>query len=295
MKRKAAADADVPQAELARRQRQRELRELALKLRADGKVYKKGRKKHKPRRRVQVVVIPIVWQKKKAEAALVMDAAEAAVQALREAGVKADIDSTTELTPGQKMRAWEEKGVKLRVEVGPKEAEQGQVVLAKAKKPGEVADKRTVAAGEELCRLVRQELEAMGQPLQPPAAAQQAGGAAAAAGEPAAASGGKQEPAAGGKQQPPAQQQQQQQGSKGQQQQERQPRQQHESAEDVEGDFAGQFVQQGPSTGKKSQKKAERQQTVDDEVAAFAALAATDGDDGSCKKKRKKAPKVVVF
>lgn len=27
-------------------------------------------------------------------------------QALREAGVKADIDSTTELTPGQKMRAW---------------------------------------------------------------------------------------------------------------------------------------------------------------------------------------------
>lgn len=237
----------------------------------------------------------------------------------------------------------------------------------------QVADKRTVAAGEELCRLVRQELEAMGQPLQPPAAAQQAGGAAAAAGEPAAASGGKQEPAAGGKQQPPAQQQQQQQGSKGQQQQERQPRQQHESAEDVEGDFAGQFVQargqcdawrgpdgrsphwcacqpfdrggfedllsriclppsacritasrpplwhagtemlqrlsppippklppvralqQGPSTGKKSQKKAERQQTVDDEVAAFAALAATDGDDGSCKKKRKKAPKVVVF
>ncbi len=192
-------------------------------------MYKKGKKKHKPRRRVQVgfqspllplclmsiladgscwrgvppksvprccpeviapnctapvpqvVVIPIVWQKKKAEAALVMNAAEAAVkvrpeglvalcadvweqhavevasvqgacvgtqddslrpskqylptpqvctgqcalppalhgtsaplapactappQALREAGVKADIDSTTELTPGQKMRAW---------------------------------------------------------------------------------------------------------------------------------------------------------------------------------------------
>ncbi len=29
--------------------------------------------------------------------------------------------------------------MKLRVEVGPKEAEQGQVVLAKAKKPGEVS------------------------------------------------------------------------------------------------------------------------------------------------------------
>ncbi len=41
-KQKAAADSEVPQAELARRQRQRELRELALKLRAEGKVGRQG-------------------------------------------------------------------------------------------------------------------------------------------------------------------------------------------------------------------------------------------------------------
>ncbi|KAL4439734.1 hypothetical protein ABPG75_002735 [Micractinium tetrahymenae] len=273
---------EVSQAELARRQRQRELRELALKLRAEGKLYKKGKKKHKPRRRVQVVVIPIVWQKKKAEAALVMNAAEAAVQALREAGVKADIDSTTELTPGQKMRAWEEKGVKLRVEVGPKEAEQGRVVLARAKKPGEVADKQTVAAGEELCRFVQEELEAMGQQLQPPAAAPQAEGAAApaaAAGELAPGSGKRHQAAAGSEQQ-------RQQG----QQQQHQQQHQHVPAEDVAGDFAGQF--EGQSTGKKAKTGQQKQQAVEDEVAAFNALTATDGDDG---KKKKKAKKVVVF
>ena len=39
----------------SRRQRQRKLRDLALRLRAEGKVYKRGKhKKHKPRRRVQV-------------------------------------------------------------------------------------------------------------------------------------------------------------------------------------------------------------------------------------------------
>lgn len=38
-----------------RRERQRKLRDLALRLRAEGKVYKKGKqRKHKPRRRVQV-------------------------------------------------------------------------------------------------------------------------------------------------------------------------------------------------------------------------------------------------
>lgn len=48
----AAEEQHLPQDEVARRARQRKLRDVALRLRAEGKVYKKH-KKHKPRRRVQ--------------------------------------------------------------------------------------------------------------------------------------------------------------------------------------------------------------------------------------------------
>ena len=57
-------------------------------------------------------------------------------QLLRELGVKCDTDTTTELTPGQKFRAWEEKGVMLRVELGPKEAEAGTAILARCRTAG---------------------------------------------------------------------------------------------------------------------------------------------------------------
>lgn len=52
-------------------------------------------------------------------------------------------------------------------------------------------------------------------------------------------------------------------------------------------------LQEGPTAGRKTKAKQAKQQAVEDEVAAFNALAADDGADG--KKKKKKKAKVVVF
>jgi hypothetical protein len=50
--------------------------------------------------------VPIFWNKKVAEKTAVLEAAERVQALLRGAGVKCDTDTTTELTPGQKMRSW---------------------------------------------------------------------------------------------------------------------------------------------------------------------------------------------
>ncbi|PSC70038.1 proline-tRNA ligase [Micractinium conductrix] len=293
--------------EAERCKRQRHLRELALKLRAQGREYKPKRK-HKPRRRVQLIIVPIVWQKRASEMKTVMLAVEKVQELLRELGVKCDTDTTTELTPGQKFRAWEEKGVMLRVELGPKEAEAGTAILARCRTAGEVADKKTVEIGPRLCQLVKQHLEEMGQVLTPPdAAGGGAGGAAEAqdaqqgAAAAAAEAGGSEEqevqaaetanggvaseeattPAAAA-QQP-------------EQRRAASKRRQHASAEELEGDFAGVPLLQEPSTRKKGQKKAAAAATQDAEVAAFQALAGEEGAEGGRSGKKKKKAAHVVF
>lgn len=40
-------------------------------------------------------------------------------------GYSCGVDAGNKKTPGQKMRGWEEKGVSVRIEVGPKEAQLG--------------------------------------------------------------------------------------------------------------------------------------------------------------------------
>ena len=53
--------------------------------------------------------------------------------------------------PGTKFRKWEEEGVRVRVEIGPKDvkdADRMTCVVAIAKGVGEVADKATVGLGE---------------------------------------------------------------------------------------------------------------------------------------------------
>lgn len=57
------------------------------------------------------MLIPIAWSKREREATEVMQAISDAQEALRAAGVKCDTDNSTKLTPGQKYRHWEEKGI----------------------------------------------------------------------------------------------------------------------------------------------------------------------------------------
>ena len=52
-------------------------------------------------------------------------------QALEEGGVRCELDAGNKYTPGQKFAHWEHKGVKLRVEVGPREAARKRCTLAK--------------------------------------------------------------------------------------------------------------------------------------------------------------------
>jgi prolyl-tRNA synthetase len=72
---------------------------------------------------VQVVVVPITIGKRKDE---VVAAAEEIVQVLSAAGVRAKID-VRDLRPGAKYYYWEMRGVPLRLEVGPRDLDAGQV------------------------------------------------------------------------------------------------------------------------------------------------------------------------
>jgi hypothetical protein len=153
-----------------RRQRQRELRDLAIRLREQGQTYNPNKyrrkaqeelvKGHKPRRvgGLQLIIIPIFWNRNPEEKQLVITAANSVQYILRQAGIRVDIDSSTLHTPGQKYREWEEKGVLLRVELGPKEAERGVAVVAQCKTPGEVALKKTYRVGKKLVKAVKRGL-----------------------------------------------------------------------------------------------------------------------------------------
>ena len=55
---------------------------------------------------VQVIVVPIFWNKKADEKKAVIDAAEEVAQQLQAAGVEAALDTTNVLAPGQKYKYW---------------------------------------------------------------------------------------------------------------------------------------------------------------------------------------------
>ncbi|HUE77328.1 MAG TPA: proline--tRNA ligase [Longimicrobiales bacterium] len=78
----------------------------------------------------QVVVTPI-W-KNDDQRALVLEKAEQVANILRmEHALRVHIDRRDNMSPGAKFWDWERKGVPLRVEVGPKDVEKQQLVLAR--------------------------------------------------------------------------------------------------------------------------------------------------------------------
>ncbi len=76
----------------------------------------------------QVIVTPIARSDE--QAVVVMEKADAVAQALADRGVRADVDRRRHLSPGAKFFEWERKGVPLRVEIGPRDVERGEVVVA---------------------------------------------------------------------------------------------------------------------------------------------------------------------
>jgi prolyl-tRNA synthetase len=81
----------------------------------------------------QVVIVPI-WRKDKQRTA-VLEAADKLRQQLQDT-VRLKVDDREELSPGWKFNDWEMRGVPLRIEIGPRDIENDQVMLARRDMPG---------------------------------------------------------------------------------------------------------------------------------------------------------------
>uniref|UniRef100_A0A6T5V5E6 proline--tRNA ligase n=2 Tax=Eukaryota TaxID=2759 RepID=A0A6T5V5E6_9EUKA len=80
----------------------------------------------------QVVIIPIPNSKMSEEARQkLQDQCEAFFKDLKAAGVRVKMDDRLNYTPGWKYSHWELKGVPLRLEIGPKDLDKEQAVLAR--------------------------------------------------------------------------------------------------------------------------------------------------------------------
>ena len=78
---------------------------------------------------VQVVLVPIF--RKEEERAAVIAEASGIVERLKQAGVRAKLDDREQLKPGAKFFEWEKKGVPVRLELGPRDLADKQVVCVR--------------------------------------------------------------------------------------------------------------------------------------------------------------------
>ncbi len=95
----------------------------------------------------QVVIVPIL---RGDDVGPVLEKAEALRSALVDRGVRAKVDARDHLSHGNKFYEWERKGVPLRMEVGPKDMEKEQVVLAKRVRAEDEPRKEFIAEDEAL-------------------------------------------------------------------------------------------------------------------------------------------------
>jgi len=93
----------------------------------------------------QAVLVPI--HKNDAERSQVMGVVEPVRAALADAGVRLRVDDREGMTPGAKFYDWEMRGVPLRIEIGPKDVEKGNVALARRDQPGRAGKSFVPQAG----------------------------------------------------------------------------------------------------------------------------------------------------
>jgi prolyl-tRNA synthetase len=92
---------------------------------------------------VQVVIVPIPY--KGVEAAAIAAKAKELYSALKEKGISVVLDDREEYTPGWKFNQWELKGVPVRIEIGPRDLKQKQVIMARRDTLQKMAVKQTEA------------------------------------------------------------------------------------------------------------------------------------------------------
>lgn len=93
----------------------------------------------------QAVIVPI-WRKEQ-EQVLVTESAIALERELKAAGVRAKLDLRDNYSPGFKFNDWEMRGVPLRIEIGPRDVQNGQLVLARRDIPGRDGKRSIERAG----------------------------------------------------------------------------------------------------------------------------------------------------
>ncbi len=101
---------------------------------------------------IQVVVVPIF--RKPEERERVMQAVDKFTAGFKAAGIGFKVDARDQYSPGYKFNDWEKHGVPLRIEVGPKDLDKNQVVLARRDN-----GQKTPASQDGLDRTVREMLE----------------------------------------------------------------------------------------------------------------------------------------
>jgi prolyl-tRNA synthetase len=105
---------------------------------------------------IQVVAVPVY--KNDDQRGAVMEAIHRLVDALRAVGVRVHIDDRDE-RPGFKYNDWEMRGVPLRLEIGPKDIEKNNAVLARRDIPGR--DGKQFIAQDHVVNTVRDTLDAI--------------------------------------------------------------------------------------------------------------------------------------
>jgi prolyl-tRNA synthetase len=76
----------------------------------------------------QVVVVPVLYKGKEKE---VNQACADVAAKLKDAGFRVELDSRIELTPGNKFYYWELRGVPIRVEIGPRDLDNGVATVVR--------------------------------------------------------------------------------------------------------------------------------------------------------------------
>ena len=77
---------------------------------------------------IQIVIVPIYRKEQREE---VIKASEKMLKKLLKAGFRAELDKREGYTPGWKFNEWEVRGVPIRLELGPRDIENNQVVLVR--------------------------------------------------------------------------------------------------------------------------------------------------------------------
>jgi prolyl-tRNA synthetase len=78
---------------------------------------------------VQVVIVPIPY--KDVDAEQIVTKAKQLFENLQKKGTEVVLDDRQVYTPGWKFNEWELKGVPIRIEIGPRDLKQGQIILAR--------------------------------------------------------------------------------------------------------------------------------------------------------------------